>query len=291
MSMSHPSELRNFLNSLGIHAKKSLSQNFLIDQNIINKIVATAEINPGDLVLEIGPGPGALTQVLLSSGAHVIAVEKDHVFAQELPRLSISEDSLEVFNEDIMTCPLEEILKKRLKPGQKAKVVSNLPYHLTTPIVTRLVKMRDYFSHIIVMVQEEMGRRMTGTIGTKDYGSLSLFLNYYSKTQYAFKVSRNCFFPSPKVDSAIVALELCQAPQVSVEDEYFIFVRQAFQQRRKMLRASLKKIYPSDIITQSLNQLSLDPQSRPERLSIEQFISLFESCKKNFLKLETPIEN
>lgn len=210
--MHRPSDLHAFLSSLGIHPKKGLSQNFLIDGNILRKVSVLADIQPGDFVLEIGPGPGALTQILLENGAHVLAVEKDTILADALLRHQTADKRLEVVCADIMEFDIETELSHRLKKGTKAKVVANLPYHITTPILSLLVKRTNLFSTLIVMVQEEVARRFVAKFNTSDYGSFSVFLQFYTEPSYGFKVGRNCFYPAPAVDSAVVRLDLREPP-------------------------------------------------------------------------------
>lgn len=274
MAIYKPSELKFFLEQLGIRPKKGLSQNFLIDGNVIRKIVATAAIEPGDIVLEIGPGPGALTQALLEAGAHVVAVEKDKILAESLNRLQTDDKRLSVYNEDIMDFPIRETLLPILN-GRKAKLVANLPYHLTTPILLKLVQMQDVFSSLIVMVQQEVAERFTSSEGSKSYGSVTVYLNYHSTPHYAFIVSRNCFYPAPNVDSAIVLLNLKTPPVIDSPDLFFKMTRRAFEHRRKMLRASLKELYAPAEITQALVAIGLNPCARPEELSLNNFIALF----------------
>ncbi|MCE5319293.1 MAG: 16S rRNA (adenine(1518)-N(6)/adenine(1519)-N(6))-dimethyltransferase RsmA [Parachlamydia sp.] len=275
MSLYKPTELIAFLESLGIEPRKGLSQNFLIDGNIIRKIVAAAHVQPGDVVLEIGPGPGALTEALLAHGASVIAVEKDTVLARALERLQ-QDDRLSVHNADIMEFDAEPVLEPLLK-GKRAKLIANLPYHLTTPILERFISKRSIFSHLVVMVQEEVARRMTAHPGNRIYGSLTLFLNYYSKPRYAFHVSNRCFYPVPKVDSAVVSLELKEPPAVADEARFFELTRTAFQQRRKMLRSSLRELYTPEAVMQALESIGKSPLARPEELSIDDFVTIFES--------------
>jgi 16S rRNA (adenine1518-N6/adenine1519-N6)-dimethyltransferase len=270
MAMYKPSELRQFLDGLGIHPKKSLSQNFLIDGNIINKIVKAADVQPGDLVVEIGSGPGSLTEALLKAGARVIAVEKDNLLAKELERLG-SQPQLEVHCEDIMTFPLADTLARE---GKKAKVIANLPYHLTTPIISLLVGMRDKISSIVVMVQEEVARRFIALPGTPDYGSYSLFLRFYTNPRYAFTVSRNCFYPVPNVESAVVRLDLKEPPAVKDEERFFLMTRTAFKQRRKAMRGSLREIYTPESMMNALATIGKGPLTRPEELSLEEFLEL-----------------
>ena len=262
--------MHQFLTSLGIHPKKGLSQNFLIDGNILRKIVLVSKVQPGDLVLEIGPGPGSLTEMLLEAGAQVIAVEKDEILAKALERLQ-EKGSLQIFCQDIMTFDFE----KHLKAGQKVKVIANLPYHLTTPIISLLVTQHNLFSSLTLMVQDEVGRRFVGKPSTSEYSSFTVFLNFYSFPHYSFTVSRHCFYPPPKVDSAVVILELKEPPEVSDTGKFFKMTRTAFEQRRKMLRGSLRDLYSSERVTLSLISIGCNPEARPENLSLEEFLSLF----------------
>lgn len=231
----------------------------------------TAKVNATDTVLEIGPGPGSLTEALLETGARVIAVEKDRVLADALQRLNTPDNRLQVFCEDILTFPLESLAKDK-----KLKVIANLPYNVTTPILAKLVPLHDLFTSLTLMVQEEVARRFVGTPGTSAYSSFTIFLNYYSTPCYGFKVSHNCFYPPPNVESAIVCLNLHTPPKVSNQEEFFTMTRTSFEHRRKMLRASLKDLYGSENITKGLEACGLNPLARPEDLSLAQFIKLFE---------------
>lgn len=276
MPIYKPSELRLFLNELGIFPKKGLSQNFLIDGNIIRKIVAASDVRSDDVILEIGPGPGSLTQALLETGAQVVAVEKDDILAKALERLQTPSQQLSIFCQDIMTFPLEKELSKKLKPGQKAKVIANLPYHLTTPILAQIVPLHPLFSSLTVMVQEEVARRMTAKPSTSEYGSFTLFLRFYTHPHYAFTVSHNCFYPAPKVDSAIVILQLHEPPlSKEAASAFFKLTRTTFEQRRKMLRASLKSVFPSPKVEEALQAIGQNPLARPENLSLEDFLQLY----------------
>lgn len=260
-------ELKAFLAKLGVSPKKGLSQNFLIDRNIVAKIIEEARVERGDYILEIGPGPGALTEGLLKKGAEIVAVELDSLFARELKRLPIT-----VYNEDILKFPFEKLTKR-------GKVVANLPYHITAPILTRLVSRRDLFSTVTVMVQEEVARRLMAPPKTKDYGSLSIYLQFYSTIHYAFPVSRSCFYPAPHVDSAIVTLTLKEPPKLPNEEDFFAFVRLAFEQRRKMLKKRLIPEFGVEQVVKAFDAIEIDPKVRPEELSLEKFISLF--CQLN----------
>lgn len=268
MPLYRPSELNAFLESIGARPKKGLSQNFLIDGNIISKIVEKAGVQEGDLVLEIGPGPGALTEALLNAGAHVIAVEKDPKLAEALQRLSA--DRLEVHCIDILDFPLDTLPKKKLK------VIGNLPYHITTPIIVKLLPLEHLFSSLLFMVQMEVGRRLTAKPSTPEYGSITLYTEYFADAELAIKVSKNSFYPVPKVDSAVVKLNLRPPPYVSNPEAYFAMCRRAFNQRRKILKSSLKELYEPKKIEKTLTNLHLSSLARPEELNLSQFIALFE---------------
>jgi 16S rRNA (adenine1518-N6/adenine1519-N6)-dimethyltransferase len=259
-----PSELHPFLQSLGAKAKKSLSQNFLIDGNILRKIVEVGSVSATDTIIEIGPGPGALTQALLQTGATVYAIEKDATFASALHRLQTEDKRLHVFNEDALTFPLESILNE----NKKAKVIANLPYQITTPLIAKFLPLYRYVSSLTVMVQKEVADRMTASVNTSEYSSLTLFLQCYAACRTCFTVEPTCFYPRPSVRSAVVQLTL-KAP-VTEDPAFFHLMRTAFQHRRKMLRASLKSLYP---------RIDQTPYAkmRPEQLSLDQFLELFRS--------------
>jgi len=270
-----PSELAHFLKKHGIFAKKTLSQNFLIDRNIISKIVAAAEITPQDLVIEIGPGPGALTEFLLKTGAKVIAVEKDPILATALKRFQTAEHHLEIYEQDFLTFPLEPFLKERLEKGRKAKIVSNLPYHLTTPIISHLVPLHNLITSLTLMVQKEVADRFVAKKNSRDYSSFTVFLNYFSISKTCFTIEPTCFHPKPKVRSAVVHFSLIPPPR-PVSAEFFRMTRTAFQKRRKMLRSSLKDLYGPEKIEQALIELGFSKETRPQELSLEEFIGLYE---------------
>ncbi len=263
-----PSELMRLLGQLGITAQKKLSQNFLIDGNILRKILSAACVQKGDLVIEIGPGPGALTEALLQAGARVIAIEKDPVFASALHRLQTADQRLQVHAEDVLDFPFTAHLEG--KTG--VKVVANLPYHLTTPIVERLILLHAHIDSLTVMVQKEVAERFAAKKKTPEYSSFTLFLQVYSTPRYCFTVEPTCFYPQPKVRSAVVQLSLHPPPLLPAN--FFRLTRTAFQKRRKMLRSSLKELYPSEILEQTLSQLGLNPQARPEDLSLDEFRAL-----------------
>lgn len=272
MPIYRPQELFEFLNVEKLAAKKGLSQNFLIDGNIIRKIADLADVQNGDHVLEIGPGPGALTEELLKRGAKVLAIEMDSGFAEKLKRFE-SLGSLTVLREDILAVDLEKIIVH----GNPVKVISNLPYHITTPIIAKLLSTKDLFSSITVMVQDEVGRRFTGSPKTKDYSSITVFLSFFADVRYGFKVKRTCFIPSPKVDSAVVIIHPKEPPIANGEEQkrFLELVRMAFNQRRKTLRAALNKLYPKEQTQEALEKASLSINARAEELTLEDFLRLY----------------
>ncbi|MBB64892.1 MAG: ribosomal RNA small subunit methyltransferase A [Waddliaceae bacterium] len=274
MPIYRPQELRDFLNQIGMSPRKNLSQNFLIDRNVIKKTLDTASLTEDDWVVEIGPGPGALTESLLEANAHVYAIEKDRDLAPVLQRFDPSEQKLKVSCCDVLTFSFEEELQNWLPKGRKAKLIANLPYHLTTPILETLAPLSHLFHSLTVMVQDEVAQRFVAKPRTKEYGSFTLFLRYYGQPTYSFKVSRNCFYPPPKIDSAITHIPLAEPAFPVGPESFFKVTRRAFQQRRKTLRSSLKDTFGVDAVLQALKQMNLPEESRPEELSFEQFLEL-----------------
>jgi len=252
-------ELLVFLETIGAHPKKSLSQNFLIDGNIVRKIVKIADVKPGDQVLEIGPGPGALTQELLASGATVLAIEKDALFAKHLLRFQTPDNRLEVHAADFLSFKL---------PSNPYKIVANLPYHITTPILEKLCL--HSFISMTVMVQKEVADRIKAKPSTKQFGSLTLFLQFYSTLHSSFSVSASCFYPRPAVDSTVLRLDARRPPDI---DPTYLFpiIHKAYQQRRKTLTSTLRALHPA--IASILESLGLSPKARPEELSLDQWVS------------------
>jgi len=273
MPLYKPSELRAFLNEIGAAPKKSLSQNFLIDGNIIRKIIQLADVKPGDHILEIGPGPGVLTEALLEQGVHLLAVEKDKKFANALYRLQTEDQRLTVIEGDALALDFSSLIKP------KTKLIANLPYHITTPLLTRLLPMTTLFSSITVMVQKEVASRFVASPSTKEYGSITVFLNFYATVVYGFTVEPTCFYPPPRVKSAVVKFNLKKPPSVN-EEAFFSMTRTAFQGRRKMVRSTLKKKYSLEQIDQGLKKVGKELTVRPENLSLDDFLVLFEEVEK-----------
>lgn len=284
MPLYRPSELTAFLEKEGLHAKKALSQNFLIDGNLVRRILEDANVQEGDVILEIGPGPGVLTEALLEKKVDLYAIEKDHKFAKLLPRLTENKEGsrLTVFEEDALKFDLVSF-EKSIKP-KKAKLIANLPYNITTPILTHYVKAKDCFETLVVMVQAEVADRITSKPSTKEYGSITVFLNFFSNPSFCFKVKKQSFIPAPSVDSAVIKLDLKDPPLTSVEEQemFFQIVRGGFSQRRKMLRTSLKSLFPHVDWNQTLISIGINELSRPENLSLQDFLNLYQAVKKEF---------
>jgi 16S rRNA (adenine1518-N6/adenine1519-N6)-dimethyltransferase len=269
--MHRPSDLHALLAEIGAQPKKGMSQNFLIDGNILNKIVAAAEVIPGERVLEIGAGPGALTQKLLEAGAYVDAVELDLPFAQALHRLQTEDGRLKVHQGDIMKVNLDEIIHQG-----PIKVIANLPYRLTTPILTLLLPRHDLISSLTLMVQDEVAHRLTSKPGHPDYGFSTIFTAFWSDPSYLFRVSPHCFYPKPKVHSAMIRMKL-RPPPFPVDNNIFLAMTQAaFHQRRKMLRNTLQDLFPDVNLEEVLSEVGVNPKARAEALTLEDFVRLYE---------------
>ncbi len=273
MSLYKPTELKAFLAEIGAAPMKFLSQNFLIDGNIVRKIVKLAGVKKGDSILEVGPGPGVLTQELLAQGATVFAVEKDRKFAAALHRLQTSDGRLQVFEDDV----LKWDPALHLKPG--TKLIANLPYNITTPILTHFLPHRELFQSLTVMVQKEVGERLLAQPGSKAYGSLSVFVQFYSDPVKGFIVEPTCFYPAPKVQSAVVQFKL-KEPPIPSDDQFFEMTRRAFGQRRKMVHTTLKNHYPLDLVEEGLIKIGKGLKVRPEELSLADFLMLFQIINK-----------
>lgn len=279
MARFRPSELQEYLHKLGAKPVKGMSQNFLIDGNILQKIILLADVQPDDLVVEIGPGPGALTERLLETGCEVIAVEKDTIFANALS--AMNHPRLTVFEADALTFDFAQECKKR---GRKAKVVANLPYHITTPILHTLLPLDTCFTSATVMVQEEVARRLCFPCAIKDYVAFTLFLQYYSRPKYGFTVSPHCFYPAPRVNSSVIRLDLEKRHAVRDEVHFFELVNAAFLHRRKMIKATLKPWYDAQSTEIALEQIKKAPTSRPEELTLEEWVLFYSTLSSRQIK-------
>jgi 16S rRNA (adenine1518-N6/adenine1519-N6)-dimethyltransferase len=256
-----PSELSAFLASIGALPKRTLSQNFLIDGNIVSKIVS--EVPEGSPVLEIGPGPGVLTEALLDAGHNVVAVETDRAFAQALQRLDPTRKRLTTIEADILDCSWTDLVPKG------AALVSNLPYHITTPIIERLVAEHHHFSSAVLMVQTEVARRLMDAPSSM----VGVLLGCCYEVRYGFFVSRTCFWPKPKADSAVLCLHERCTPLVRLEHEKKVgtLVRTAFTHRRKTLFHSLNALFPKKTVSAAFQAVGLPVTVRPDDVSLCQW--------------------
>ena len=232
-----PAELRKLLEEYGLAVNKGLGQNFLTDNGILENIADAAEISPEDTVLEIGPGPGVLTEVLLSRANSVMAVELDKGMCRLLEGRFAGNERLRILHGDILKLDLEALCREAGAPENGLKVAANLPYYVTTPVIMHLLQKRELFRSITVMVQKEVAERMEAKPGSKSYGALSLAVQYAAKIRLDFTVPPSAFYPMPKVTSAVVTLTPYEKPPVNAasEENLFRLIRAAFGQRRKML--------------------------------------------------------
>ena len=264
--------------------RKSFGQNFLIDSNVVKKITDAADIKDDDVVLEIGPGIGTLTQHLAYAAGKVIAVEIDNRLIPVLEETLAPYDNIELINEDILKLDLDELLTTHKGPG-RIKVIANLPYYVTTPVVTELLERSTLIESLTVMVQKEVAQRMDASAGTKDYGALTLAVRYYSEPHKITDVSPNCFMPRPDVTSAVIQLNI-KKERITVADEKLMFkiIKASFGQRRKTLLNSLKN---SDIAISKeqwesiLERAGISAGVRGETLSLEDFARLADEAQKH----------
>ena len=267
---------KDIIKKYDIRASKRYGQNFLIDQNIIDRIVAGAEITKDDIVIEIGPGTGNMTSALAHAAGRVIAIEVDESLKGALSEVLADFDNVEVVWGDVLKLDMREIISV-FPPEKKVKVVSNLPYYITTPIIIYLLESKYTFYSITVMVQKEVAERMAALPGTKEYGALSLAVAYHSSVEYVAKVPPNAFIPRPNVDSVVVKLALSGKPDVEVCDEKFMFklIRAAFNQRRKTFANSIKNSpelsYSREQVEEALINLGFDKNIRGEEFSVREF--------------------
>ena len=259
-----------------IQPKKSLGQNFLVDQNIRNKIVASLELQNDDVVLEIGSGKGELTQAIAQRANKVFGLEIDKRLYNLLSSTSAcAGKNIEVINSDILKFDVAELLKQGKIKG-RIKVFGNIPYYISSPIIEHLLKFRDRIGTIFITVQKEFAARVVALPGGKDYGSFSCFTQYYTSPRVIFNISRNCFRPSPKVDSSFLELKIREKPAVCVKDEelFFRIIRGAFNQRRKILRNSLSSIVSERALGSFFEKSGLARGVRPEDLALKDFALL-----------------
>ena len=278
-NLAAPGKTIEVLKKHGFTFQKKYGQNFLIDAHILEKIIDAAQITKDDFVLEIGPGIGTLTQYLAEHAGAVTAVEIDRALIPVLEDTLSPYDNVSVIHEDILKVDIVNLLREK-NITRPIKVVANLPYYITTPIIMGLLEQHIPLESITVMVQKEVAERMKVGPGTKDYGALSLAVQYYALPEIMIQVSASCFIPKPNVGSTVIRLTRYQEPPVQVVDETAMFslIKAAFQQRRKTLVNSLchtgHEKYTKEKVAQALEQMHLPAAIRGESLSLEQFAAL-----------------
>jgi 16S rRNA (adenine1518-N6/adenine1519-N6)-dimethyltransferase len=277
--LGNSARTKEILAKYNMSAKKKFGQNFLIDSNVLNGIVEAAGVTKDDCVLEIGPGIGSLTQYLAESAGRVVAVEIDRGLIPVLEDTLSDYDNVTVINEDILKVDIDEIVADS-NGGRPIKVVANLPYYITTPIIMKLFEKGALIESITVMIQKEVAERMAAQPGSKDYGSLTLAVGYYAEAKEVMEVPPSSFIPQPGVGSAVVNLTRYAEPRVKVQDEKYMFevIRTSFNQRRKTLSNSLSNNPALGVtrgeIQAALEKMGMDEKVRGEILSLEQFAEL-----------------
>ena len=277
--LSNPQKTIEVLQKYNFSFQKKFGQNFLIDPHVLDKIIAAAEITKDDFVLEIGPGIGTLTQYLAEAAREVVAVEIDSTLIPILEDTLSAYDNVSVINEDVLKVDLRKLAEER-HGGKPIKVVANLPYYITTPIIMSLFESHVPLKSLTVMVQKEVALRMQAGPGTKDYGALSLAVQYYASPYLAANVPPNCFMPRPNVGSAVIRLTRFEETPVQVKDEKLLFrlIRASFNQRRKTLQNGLVNSQELDFtkeqVAAAIATLGVSPSVRGEALTLEQFAAL-----------------
>lgn len=280
-----PKNTIEILQKYNFSFQKKFGQNFLIDTHVLERIIKEAEITKDDMVLEIGPGIGTMTQYLCENAGKVIAVEIDNNLIPILKDTLGSYDNIRVINEDILKVDINKLVLEE-NGGKPIKVVANLPYYITTPIIMGLFEKKVNVDSITVMVQKEVALRMQAGPGTKDYGALSLAVQYYSEPDIVANVPPNCFMPRPNVSSAVIRMKLHKQPKVIVENESLLFkiIRASFSQRRKTLVNSINNSSELSIskeqVAAALNEMGLSENIRGEALTLEQFGELSDILNK-----------
>lgn len=282
--LSNPKVTIEIIKKYNFTFQKRFGQNFLIDSHVIEKIIQAAEITKDDTVLEIGPGIGTMTQYLAEAAKKVFAVEIDKNLLPVLEETLGEYDNVQVINEDILKVDIKRLLgltdETTGEVAKSCKVVANLPYYITTPIIMGLLEEHIPAQSITVMVQKEVAQRMQAKPGSKDYGALSLAIAYYADPYIVANVPPNCFMPRPNVGSAVIRLARWETPPVEVEDERFMFalIRASFNQRRKTLQNGINNAPELSVskeqVVEALTKMGLPPQVRGEMLSLEQFAKL-----------------
>lgn len=277
--LSNPQRTIEVIKKYEFCFQKKFGQNFLIDGHVLDKIIAGAGVTKDDMVLEIGPGIGTMTQYLAEAAGKVVAVEIDRNLLPILQETLADYDNVKVIHADVLSLDLEKLVQEE-NGGRPIKVVANLPYYITTPIIMALFEQHVPLANVTVMVQKEVAARMKSGPGSKDYGALSLAVQYYAEPYIVANVPCNCFMPRPNVDSAVIRLTRYEEPPVQVKDEKMLFkiIRASFNQRRKTLQNGLNNSselnFTKDQIAAAVAEAGFSPSVRGEALTLEQFAKL-----------------
>ena len=277
--LSNPQRTIEVIKKYEFCFQKKFGQNFLIDGHVLDKIIAGAGVTKDDMVLEIGPGIGTMTQYLAEAAGKVVAVEIDRNLLPILQETLADYDNVKVIHADVLSLDLEKLVQEE-NGGRPIKVVANLPYYITTPIIMALFEQHVPLANVTVVVQKEVAARMKSGPGSKDYGALSLAVQYYAEPYIVANVPCNCFMPRPNVDSAVIRLTRYEEPPVQVKDEKMLFkiIRASFNQRRKTLQNGLNNSselnFTKDQIAAAIAEAGFSPSVRGEALTLEQFAKL-----------------
>ena len=281
-----PKKTFEILKKHGFTFKKSLGQNFLIDSNILNRIVDGAGVDKTVGVIEIGPGIGSLTEALAKKAKKVISFEIDGRLLPILAETLVDYNNVEIINNDILKVDVDNIIAEKMSDCDKIMVVANLPYYITTPILTHLIENTEKIDDYVVMMQREVANRLNAKVGTKDYNSLTILLNYYTDVEYLFTVPKKVFVPAPNVESAVVKIMTKEKKEFEVDQKFFKFVRSCFVQRRKTLLNNLISSYGKDKkqdLQASCFDSEIEATRRSETLTLTEFYNLYNNLKNNNL--------
>ena len=269
--------LKRIFRERGLAPNKKLGQSFLVDASVLRRIVDAIEVSTGDYILEIGPGVGTLTEPLAEKAGGVMAVEIDRGFFSFLEERFSRSHNVKLVHADILRCDIDSLFKSWLPSGSRVtKVVSNLPYCITTPVIEKCLRLRAPPEQLLFAVQKELAERLTAAPGSRIYGRITLLVNYLCHPEVLFTVGSGAFWPRPKVDSALVRFRMSGGPLFHVQDEdlFFAIIKKAFHQRRRMLRKSLASLVGEDCLYAAFERADVAATLRPERLSVGDFARL-----------------
>ncbi len=272
-------QAKAFLRTHRTHPKKQFGQHFLINPDVLSIIIDAGEVTETDVVIEIGAGLGCLTAALADCAKSVIAIEVDRLLHAELESQFSIDTNIQIIHADVLKLEFSSLFP----PNTRPKVIANLPYGITTPILSKLLEQTDQLSSCVLMMQREVAERIVAPPGGKDYGALTIGVSYYADTTLIGILSPDNFFPAPKVDSALLKLTMREKPPVTVNDEdhFFRVVREAFRGRRKMLKNSLRRFATTEILNEAFAELNIAPQRRAETLDIAEFAALANLLQTN----------